>query len=60
MDSEGKAVVDSLDSERNYMEGINSTEGHFFDQLGDYVLVDDAGNISKVNRVFVEFYTSDE
>jgi phage anti-repressor protein len=60
LDGNGELSVDFADSDMNYIEGINSKEGHFYDKVGDFVLVDDSGNISKVNTVWVEFYVPDD
>jgi len=54
-DENGTLVIEALDSQRSYSTGINTTADHYFDQIGEYVSVDDANNTSKINTVFVEF-----
>jgi len=59
LNDNGELTIDFEDSQRDYDEGINTKEGHFYDQLGSFVLVDEAGNISRINRVFVEFFVQE-
>jgi len=41
-------------SSYGYYEGTKKT--YYYDQVDDFVTVDDANNISKINRIFIRFF----